>query len=290
MIPSLPSELIIKIIEHAYYLHIYGREADVKTLGACAMVCKQWSSCARKLLFFEVDLRSRGIPANSVFTNLEGPSTYTRSLKIKANRQPTTPDFIAVLSHFPALYHLDIFVESILELTELEVAQLVALPIKLRALTYYGRSMNVSRVLYQLMAVWPSIEFLHITSLGRLAPPPAERPPFSLYELATEYSGTLFPEPVLRWFLPPILAGQRGSINIMAITFPWGQAYDTLMEYAPYVRSLSLFCTRFPPQDFFERFGALEELTLSGFLTRQSRLNSESQCCHGQFSICGSME
>ncbi|TFY73353.1 hypothetical protein EWM64_g10659 [Hericium alpestre] len=262
MIPSLPFEMVMKIMELSYYAHADSMSVDVETLGACAAVCKEWSTFARKLLFFEVvlklDLKTKGA---ILLLNAGRLGACIRSLTVDAIWKPDVgdPNFIDVLSYCPALYQLDLYLHSrILELTTLEVSRLIALPVAISALRFRSYNEQESHVLYQLMAIWPTIQFLALdVNKYALAPPPAERPPFSLYEL--RINQILPAESVMRWLLPPIPTGQSGSLRILSTTLLEDLAFT---EYAPYVRALAVSCRFSRNAVLLAPFNALEELFL----------------------------
>ncbi|TFY74044.1 hypothetical protein EWM64_g9966 [Hericium alpestre] len=269
MVPSLPIEIIVKIIENTYHLHTDPPKVDIKTLSACAAVCKRWHRFARGLLFFKVDGAQDALMYFRLLAGPGGLGTCVRSLDLDVYRVDldvygvsTEPVWTMALSYCPNLYELCLDVPSDApELTELEVIQLKALRLRIRALTFTLHGMQGELcILYQLMAIWPSIQFLTVSMLPGPTPRlPGERPPFSLYEL-TLSTFRLLAEPIMRWLLPPIPAGQKGSLHILSFTTGADQDLNALMEYMPYVRSLRILFRHPLPQGFLERCSALEEL------------------------------
>ncbi|TFY74046.1 hypothetical protein EWM64_g9968 [Hericium alpestre] len=256
MAPSLPFEIVAQIIENTYHLHTDPPKVDVETLSTCAAVCKRWCSFARGLLFFKINTARQGqssfLRKFPLLVGSGGLGTCIRSLDLLAHRGTSELDFIMALSYCPNLYELRLLaLGDDPGLTDLEVVRLKALHLKIRALSltlhYIPRQL---RLLCQLMAIWPSIQFLTFSMLpGWTVPPPGERPPFSLYEL-TIPTYCLFPEPIMRWLLPPILAGQKGSLRILSFTAA-ADHLNALMEYMPHVRSLRIQLHHPLPQGFF---------------------------------------
>jgi hypothetical protein len=56
-IPAVPAEIVVAILEAAYTTETTAN--DTKTLAACALVCKDWSIIAQRILFRRVSLGSR---------------------------------------------------------------------------------------------------------------------------------------------------------------------------------------------------------------------------------------
>ncbi|TFY76848.1 hypothetical protein EWM64_g7161, partial [Hericium alpestre] len=262
---ELPVELTMKIIELVY--HLPDGRPDVQMLSACSLVCKQWFGLARPLLYrylavgdFTSPERIRHLPFDKAIVLLRGPGnlgTCVRSIRMHIDASGACfTEFITILSHCPRVYRLDLEV-TLHWFTSRELEQIAALPVRIRALELTMGS-PASPVLYQLLKVWPSIQFLYINT-EVIAAPPLYSPSFTLYELSTRRS---LPVQVFRWLLPPLQDGKHTpDLRVLDCWDPPSDEIShVIAEYAPHVRSLRLVHP--PKHDFLDDFTALEEFTL----------------------------
>ncbi|KAF8644245.1 hypothetical protein AX16_008600 [Volvariella volvacea WC 439] len=113
---SMPIEVILSIIEAAYYDHSF--EPDTRLLTNCALVCRSWRLPAQRLLFTHVTLRSQW--AFDAFKYAVDPSTSTgrilggavvRLRVILDQNQPfclSQSQFAEAVSLCPNLYDLNL--------------------------------------------------------------------------------------------------------------------------------------------------------------------------------------
>ncbi|KAA1476543.1 hypothetical protein DENSPDRAFT_807353 [Dentipellis sp. KUC8613] len=273
MVPHLPNEIIFRILECAY--HLPDGRRDVKTIGACAAVCRQWTPIAQELQF-----HTKAIGRNETYTTdeelalLNGPSRlgdYIRDLHVHVGLGAHTTNFdlgppitqgaldvrsfVGVLARCPRLYQLKLVLD-VHHFSADELALLAALPVNIRALDLACASVT-STALYQLFALWPHIHTLCLRT-ELIAPTPATRPDFSLYELCLIRSVR---PPVLQWLLPPLEESRAPDLRILDFwDVPHDYPRDLITQYAPHVRSLRLASDR--PAELITPFTALEEFVL----------------------------
>ncbi|KAI0372196.1 hypothetical protein BV20DRAFT_103597 [Pilatotrama ljubarskyi] len=226
MMDTLPVELVESILEHLYYA----------------------KDPAQRLLFRRVTLNSlhHGRGHNS-FCDATNPSTergrtlgqHIRVLEIfvgeKSGLDLDDADLVDILGRTPRLYELALRVAGIHQFsvhTMENLMRLAAASLRIRALTLLSCGIQ-SPILYQLLQVWPSIEFLFI-GVEIAAPPPKWSPTFRLYQL------TLMRTPrysILSW----LLSTSNDSLRIISFRDAPGREVDPLLEaVGPRLRSLRL--------------------------------------------------
>ncbi|TFY78187.1 hypothetical protein EWM64_g5822 [Hericium alpestre] len=264
---SLPAELIANVIELVY--HLSDGKPDVRTLAACSIVCKNWSNAVRPLLHRHLiigDVISQGRMwhhhtfdrANALLHAPGNLGTYVRAVHLRVfPLNSSFMEFFTILSFCPHVYQLSLEV-TLRAFSELGLGMLASLPVRIRGLELACGP--TSPALYQLLQIWPSIQFLDLLT-ELTAPPPENRPPFTLYELTTERQSL----DVLRWLLPPLQDGlHKTDLQILGFwNTPSEDVSDVITEYAPHVRSLRL--PHPPKHDFLKPFTALEEFALRIF-------------------------
>jgi hypothetical protein len=240
----LPLELVVSVLELAFFTD--DRFPDRKTLGACSRICRDWRDPAQQLLFRYVNLQRNNQPL-SMMMNIFGRSprgkllgSYVRSIDIRIgppDSLPYTPqEFSELLVFFPRLYelHLNSFEPEFDQDTMEKLHALSAIrpiPLRLRCLKWFGPHPQ-SRMVYQLLSIWPTIRFLYIGN-PLSCEPPAERPDFSLYEIGYIRPPTT---EVLDWLIP------NHSIRIVYLQVDEDtQETDELFgREGPYLRSVRL--------------------------------------------------
>ncbi|RPD62358.1 hypothetical protein L227DRAFT_544864 [Lentinus tigrinus ALCF2SS1-6] len=242
---TLPTELVDNILEDVYFTD---GVVDTTTLSSCALSCRAWSGPAQKLLFRHVTLRgmyqSRG---HLSFLEATDPKTkrgralagHVRVLEVflgdKAGLDLDDADLADILDRTPRLYELVLRVTGIHQFTDGTMEKLRKLatgPLRLRALTILSCGIQ-SPILFQLLSVWPSIEFLHIGV--EIAPPaPRWRPTFKLYQLTLMRTPRIH---MLKW----LLSSSMDSLRILSFRDLPGRDFDPLLEQlGPGLRSLRL--------------------------------------------------
>ncbi|KAI0822318.1 hypothetical protein BC628DRAFT_1412423 [Trametes gibbosa] len=255
----LPTELIDNILEHLYYSKGI---PDKSTLRACSLVSTAWTESAQRLLFRQVILGHslHGTRRHASFLNATNPSTergrclgqHVRVLEIyvgdKTGADLDDTDFVDILCRAPRLYELALRVAGVHQLSLDTTEKLMRLatsgrldssdsadrhaPLRIRSLVLLSCGIQ-SPILYQLLQVWPCVEFLYL-GVEIATPPPRWTPKFSLYQL------TLMRTPryaILSW----LLSSSTKGLRIVMFRDAPGRDIDPLLEViGPRLRSLRL--------------------------------------------------
>ncbi|KDQ62859.1 hypothetical protein JAAARDRAFT_28835 [Jaapia argillacea MUCL 33604] len=258
--PALPLEIIIDILESAYYDEFL--EPNDQLLRSCALVCRDWSGPAQDLLFRRVSLRSQ--PAFLSFQKATDPLTergrFLASLVVRMrvtldSNQPkrlTTPSFAQALTLCPNLYELSISLygcentpqpnaidatrsrRTISRFDEATIATLRSAP-TISALRYTSSSPNNAHI-FQLLDIWPRVRSLDV---GGVPPqiPILHHSSRYVEELRINYQ-TKPSADFLRWLLPP----STRTLRVLELERePSNDMLDYLLtEHGPRLESLSL--------------------------------------------------
>jgi hypothetical protein len=257
---QLPAELILSVLEALYYdvNHI----PDHTTLRTCSLVCHSWRFPSQALLFRSLTILRRmdfDRLVVSLACNLSlGPQVRTLHLVIgKDGVDPSALSCILPLT--PRLYELSLAATGVIEFSAGIVDKLRAVaqgsnPIVIRSLVLSRTSVQ-SRVLYQILQVWPTIQFLRLES-ELAASPPSIRPSFRLYELVL---ARIPSDENVSW----LLADNDSALRILELKDdPSTALKTTLDDQAKFIRSLRLarYNTRSAP--LLTQCSNLEELFL----------------------------
>ncbi|KAI0786811.1 hypothetical protein C8Q75DRAFT_245434 [Abortiporus biennis] len=205
--PFLPPELVEDVLEHIYY--DTNGQVDRNTLSCCSLVCYSWAKPAQKLLFHHVDMRATGFRISVITKSIRAShlGSFVRSLQVgvtgqnhpryslEANSFLTVNAFIHLLSVCPNLYELALRVQSLYQFDQATLDSLTGLAtrpsnhngildhaIRPAAFTLIECGIQ-SPIIYQILSIWPCIQFLRLqTEIN--APPPRDAPKFKLYELS----------------------------------------------------------------------------------------------------------
>lgn len=205
-----PIELVIYVLELTFFT--ITRLPDRRTLSACSRVCKEWRDPAQLLLFRYIVLQLLRHPLQGmkdlflVHSHGQALGSYLRSLDLRigpANHMGYPPhELPLILSFFPRLYELHLN-SSVLALDDETIQKLRTLVAgtpthyRLRCLKWFGPNPQ-SNMMYQLLDLWPTIQFLYIGNPIACEPPP-QRPNFTLYEIGYIKPPTTN---VLKWLIP----------------------------------------------------------------------------------------
>ncbi|OJT09874.1 hypothetical protein TRAPUB_13617 [Trametes pubescens] len=278
---SLPTELIDDILEHVYYDK--GRP-QWKTLRACASISRAWREPAQRLLFRRVVLGSgiHGRPAHISFREATDPETehgrilgqHVRVLEVyvgeKSGADLDDADLVDILARTPRLHELALHVAAVYkislqamdELTRLATSgytstlnpSITPIPLRVRSLAMLSCGVQ-SPILYQLLQLWPCVEFLYL-GVEIAAPPPKWTPTFRLYQL------TLMRMPrvaILSW----LLSASKESLRIASFRDAPGHEVDPLLEeFGPRLRSLRLMNYNLRATAILKLCPNLEELVI----------------------------
>ncbi|KAH7924945.1 hypothetical protein BV22DRAFT_469577 [Leucogyrophana mollusca] len=249
---SLPPEIILAILEPEYYT-VLG-SPNYSLLSTCALVCSTWSGPAQSLLFRNVKkLRASNTPIFNVAIDPSTPrgrmlGSCVRTLDIHVGRSVndscSPQDFVRLLRGCPRLYELVLSTYGIHEFSEEALIELREGGGSLKALSLMYCGVQ-SPVIFQLLGVWPQIQFLKIGTEIVASPPRsfhlagssisvASGAPVQLYDLVL--LRTPSPE-VLAW----LLASSTESLRIVELReMPGGAARNILANHTTRLRSLRL--------------------------------------------------
>lgn len=166
-------------------------------------------------------------------------------------------DLIDVLSRCPYIYELSLSTYGIYEIggPELELMrETTGRHPTIRSLSLQRCGVQ-SLVLYQLLGIWPQIQFLRLDWELAASPPPWPIQ-CKLYELVL---GRTPPLEILEW----LLSASDASLRIAEFRdFPGSDARPLLARLGPQLRSLRLMCHTITSQASMGFFTSLEELVL----------------------------
>ncbi|SJL07703.1 uncharacterized protein ARMOST_11053 [Armillaria ostoyae] len=239
-INSLPPELVLIILESLYYgADNWTREPDYATLAACSLTQRSWYPPAQRLLFRHIP---KGVRPVRLFDD-------TRILDIILTPE-TILDLAFLLAHCPRLYELGLSAQGVFTL-------LPSVPTaNIRALRLVECSVQ-SPILYDLLALFPSVRFLTVGTEIVAPPPSTATPAPALYELALKRS---LSADILTW----ILANSVGSLRILELMdLPSADMKDVLCPHGPYLHSLRIFRFSYAAASILRSCVNLKEFVLS---------------------------
>ena len=279
---TLPIELIDAILEHIYFDH---GAVDTSTLSSCALLSRAWSEQAQRLLFRRVTLhgtyQGRGHLSFLLATDprTERGRTLAGHVRIlemlvgdKAGSDLDDTDLVSILNRTPRLYELVLRVTGIHQFNGTTMDKLMKLakpgqghdnttteehagtPVRIRALTLLACGVQ-SPILYQLLSVWPTIEFLHI-GVEIAAPIPQWLPKCRLYQLTLMRTPRLA---IMSW----LLSSSMDALRIISFRDAPGRELDPLFErFGPRLRSLRLMNYSLRAASVLKQCPNLEEFVL----------------------------
>ncbi|KII91389.1 hypothetical protein PLICRDRAFT_105811 [Plicaturopsis crispa FD-325 SS-3] len=240
----LPTELVMAILEHAYYKTPGWKEPDARTLSAAALVCSSWADPAQRLLFHSIRF-TLGTSADEQLVTGRDPDmalleynynrlgAYVRELNVSLIGQKHALDlqpFLRILAACPRLHALTLRSSGVLDFTSTVMDGLRSISVCPRALHIAGADVQ-SLLLYRLLHVWPSIQILRLDSTEIVTPPPSYYAP-PLYELAIRR--TPIPS-TLEW----LLSASADTLRILEFRDQPGFRIRSLIApLAPNLRSL----------------------------------------------------
>lgn len=245
--PILPLELILSIIEKAFYERPGFRDPDYQTLLACSLVHSSWATSVQTLIFRHVTYK-RG-RSFSMSYHLTGPSnprseallSHLRILEIGLGSSSTaecTPrNLLNIISRLPYLYELSLHINGIFSLRWDTVSDLRTIATAtwpgVRALRVLDCSVQ-SPILYELLSVFPTVQFLTIGTEMATPPITPPIPGLQLYELVLFRT---LPSEILTW----LLANSTTSLHILELRdLPGSHMPPVLEKHGPHIRALRL--------------------------------------------------
>ncbi|KAJ6632282.1 hypothetical protein B0H10DRAFT_11238 [Mycena sp. CBHHK59/15] len=287
----LSTDLVFEILDClAIPMSLHQRCCDFAVLAACSLVCKIWSARAQRLLFRRVLLPHniyrepyrRATSPNSLpsFLSAIGPDTergrwlaesvLSLTVRHTGREMISNPAGLAtVLLRTPNLRHLDVttiscdFDHETLELLRAEGPRITSLSI-LR--DFSPSPAQHTRIMHQLVASFPSVRLLEITTdLSSL--PPFE-PPLSLSLASVKFNTPMVADigPCLASLLNPTEDGE--PLQLLWHKSQGGHPTalgDVLRVYGPHLRSLSIKTLDEPQTAFLSLCTRLERFEFGRF-------------------------
>ncbi|KAF9497610.1 hypothetical protein BDN71DRAFT_1444394 [Pleurotus eryngii] len=266
--PSLPIELVIIILQQSYYKNQKSRDPDYITLAAAALVHRSWTSAAQALLFRHITyLKSKSfMEAHADPVSMQHLLQHVRILDIGLGMPTdpeTTPD--CDIDHLPALlrrctglYELVLSIRSSLSFEGVTFSKMKELAdshaVRLRALNI--TCSPHSPIVYQLLSLFPTVNFLSVWSELSGVVPRNIKARFSLSELKMARA---MPEDTLVW----LLEKSRDTLTVLDLRDPPSRTALTILEsYAPNIRSLRLMIQTTRMANFVRSCESLIDLTV----------------------------
>ncbi|KAI0345849.1 hypothetical protein BDW22DRAFT_1389779 [Trametopsis cervina] len=269
--PIVPEDVVQRVLEELFYDDQH--QPDYAALSACSQVCTLWRPLAQKLLFHQVKIpgRSRGRHLASFCTAVyscspqsETLASYVRRVVIVLGNPAINPhsndvsDLIELLSHCHGIYEMSLHVSGV----ELDANTMEALrDAHRRSFPTPVRALNLScgilsPILYHLLSVWPTVQFLRL-GVELVAPIPKGPSPVQLYELALHR----LPQPhIMQW----LLSSSEGSLRILEFPTATTEQYDHVLEkHYEHLHSLRFFRQTLRSSTLVRRFTNLRELLIS---------------------------
>ncbi|KAH8104628.1 hypothetical protein BXZ70DRAFT_599700 [Cristinia sonorae] len=257
MATLLPQELIEKVLQHVYYNTDLSRP-DYGTLLACCLICKTWSGQAQRMLFLSIVLNTT--TAGSLITSTSDHTqallasvrcldleekletrTQINSMHMADDQVLVESTLIAAITRCTGLYELSFRVKNLHKFSDKTVIQLFQLarradirPLRAVKLPTFG---VLSPLLFQIMQIWPTIQFVRLgQELGAIHPR-SLTPTFQLYELTLLRVPTRNVE-AIEW----LLSASIGHLRILHLRDEPGKAYDNIFQiHGPHLESLRLY-------------------------------------------------
>ncbi|KAH7098286.1 hypothetical protein BKA62DRAFT_750928 [Auriculariales sp. MPI-PUGE-AT-0066] len=249
MICDLPNEIIIQVVENAYYNQ--SGYPDHRTLHRLSAVSHQWTTCTQPLLWSFVNLRGSSTSELLRFGDLVRDNgrllKHVRALSLS---QPVVPCFKAFMGLFPHLYELR------LSTTEMDLPNTVFELPSLQSLVLESWP-TMSNVPFCLLQRTPNLRFLRLNS--ELASPrvPADPPRFRLYELALRRMPR---EMALEWLRPALVESLEIIDTFDAPSPPLEEAIE---RRAAHIRSVRVHVHNFLLAKMLKLCTALEEYKMN---------------------------
>ncbi|KAJ7175863.1 hypothetical protein C8R46DRAFT_1249749, partial [Mycena filopes] len=231
----VPEEIICLILGHVYYKNPPFARPDYPTLLASALVSSHWRVPSQTLLFRRITLE-----AASAFGQFADTTSNrallgnVRSLAIALSSPVST--LISILRHCPQLYELSISARGLFSLGPVGTSRIADAvrdaSIAIRSLHLTDCSVQ-SPILYELLELFPTVEFLTLgVEIGRA--PPTWTPTFQLYELTLHRTPS---SDVLLW----LLSTSNTSLRILELRdLPSPSTHLDLAICCPHLQSLRL--------------------------------------------------
>ncbi|OCH91228.1 hypothetical protein OBBRIDRAFT_729172 [Obba rivulosa] len=267
--PDLPEDLTAILLEQVYYAANF--RPDVATLKSCALVSSSWSAQSQKLLFRSIRFHNNPHDNRKLqhFLGAIDPlsergrylGSCVRTIDIHVSERGTVHcsvlDFRFILENCPRLYEVILSIDMHqFDDTTMDALRTISADSgrgAIRALTL--RCGVQSPILYQLLQLWPTVQFLRIaTELA--APPPSQPLTAQFYELVLFRVPTQAP---FTW----LLSNSLQSLEIVDFRELPEKCMDHLLEsLGPRLRSLRLLRYNSRAAAVVKFFTKLEELVL----------------------------
>ncbi|KAJ6559189.1 hypothetical protein DFH09DRAFT_1036589 [Mycena vulgaris] len=243
---QLPEELICVILAKVYYRHPPFNTPDYPTLISCSLINSFWTAPAQTLLFRRITIdRAQAFGRFAASIPRSPHLSYVRTLAISLSDKPPDDEqsttcsvstLIAILGCCPKLYELGINARGLFSLGSESSSRIVevvrATSLSIRSLRMMECSVQ-SPVLYELLALFPGVQFLTL-GVEIAASPPSWTPSFQLYEVTLHRTPS---SQVLRWLLSASWTTLR-ILELRDLPSPYTQS--DLAMCCPHIQSLRL--------------------------------------------------
>ena len=220
---------------------------DRQTLRACALVCSTWSLSAQQLLFHDIRVpddedRFKSFSAALYASSERGRmllSFVRRAEVVIATGRPNEWDLVDLINHCHHLYELRLRVTGVhmfksATLEALSSVQVIERSTPIRALALLSCGIQ-SPIIYQLLAIWPTIRFLRLGTELAASPPCDVSTTAQLYELVLHRIPCI---EGMEW----LLSASQGSLRILECNTAPSAKYDRILAvHAEQLQSLRLF-------------------------------------------------
>ncbi|KAJ6613279.1 hypothetical protein B0H10DRAFT_1881385 [Mycena sp. CBHHK59/15] len=244
----LPEELVTAILANVYYKNPPFSDPDYSTLAACSLVNSLWTSPAQTLLFRRIQLGVAHAFSRSL-ANIHNPAllSHVRVLSVALSDKPllrigggesTCPvsTLVSILERCPKLYELSISSRGLFWLGLQSRSDIMAViqtnSLSIRSLRILECSVQ-SPILYELLALFPAIQFLTL-GVEIAASPPSWTPMHNFYELSLHRTPS---SEILSW----LLSASEISLRILELRdLPSVHTQADLARHCPHIQSLRL--------------------------------------------------
>ncbi|KAJ7044127.1 hypothetical protein C8F04DRAFT_1028025 [Mycena alexandri] len=229
----IPEELICLILAKVYYPNPFSLP-DYSTLLSCALVNSYWRGPSQTLLFRKITLEvASDFGQFADTTRNHALLSHVRILAIALSSLAVTI-LVSILRHCPQLYELSVSARGLFSLGHRGISRIAAVvrDTSIRSLRLIDSSVQ-SPILYELLELFPTVEFLTL-GVEIASAPPASAPAFQLYELTLQRTPS---SDVLAW----LLSMSGTSLRILELRDPPSpNTHLDLATCCPHLQSLRL--------------------------------------------------
>ncbi|KAJ6584987.1 hypothetical protein B0H19DRAFT_1249894 [Mycena capillaripes] len=230
----IPEELICLILAQLYYRRPPLNKPDYSTLSACSLVNSHWRIPSQTLLFRRITLEAT--PEFARFAETTSNLVLLSHVRSISITLPPVSTLVSLLGRCPQIYDLGISASALFSMDSKQISSLSAVirdrSISIRSLRLMECSVQ-SPILYELIALFPSVEFLTL-GVEVAALPPLWTPAIQLYELTLQRT---LSSDVLAW----LLSASGTSLRVLELRdLPSAHTASDLATCCPHIQSLRL--------------------------------------------------